>query len=733
MKSKSNQLRKLFHIGIVIVLMIGLNFSLFLSSDTVFAVENSTKQESNNKSQGFIVFADKVEGIMDSVKTIMTGEIDIEVGIIYGLTMVKELETNEHGTLVIKIKTDNPVPVANLTGTTTGLSLDGVCDPSEPDWICLEIKRMTLTKQFAESIELNDVKVEACYLGQCSDDKQENVEELTLTDDDKNIDDIDKGINSLNAIMDVVDEKLEQAVEIEQTIINEKQTEKVDEVLNKFDSSHSDQDQLVDNANDIHENYSKLNETVSEFALTSAVVNDILKQSTQTLEQFNEEIGKMEESLKEKGESNKEEKPKKQTLEIIATQEELSEKISNVKEKMSEVQKKIAKYEEQLEPLEKSSTTLLDNVTQFYNKIQEESKNLEKFEQNEQVEQIRELLDVAEPSKELEKRLNDVLVQVDDTNLVEQTEQQEEIIEEANQQAKSSVLSIALAQEIGESEEEIEEHLEDKLTEWEDHAQQLEQLEKELQEVVSLAKLPETLFMEHKLTVEIEEQHDYRSDMLENINHWQKLLSTIKEKQEEIETAKEQHETNQASLDELAETILKSKDRYTSAELATIAKYIPIGSHLEKERKVSELIESGSQIIETLDPIIETSQQHLHQLKANSAKLVNKKMMVNFLDEEMFEQYEKEFASLKQSVTQLKQPVKQLNNHIVIAKELLGNSASKQKELQPIYETIAEVTEMKNDLEDVIKKLDSLPYFSKVDALVSEMESLKSELEAMLQ
>lgn len=731
MKSKSNQLRKLFHIGIVIVLMIGLNFSAFLNVQSVFADDNSKKN-----SQGFVVVADKVEGMMDPFETLITGIVEIEEGIIHGLTIIKEIETNKHGTLVIKIKTNKPVPVKNLTGTTTRLSLDAVCDPSNPEWVCIETIEMILTEQFVESIELNEAKVEACYLGQCSDDKQENVEDLALLDDDISIDDIDKGVNSLNAIMEVVDEKLEQAVETEQTIINEKQEEKVDEALNKFDSSRSDQDELVDEANNIRENYSQLNENVSEFALTSAVVNDILQQSTHVLEQFDEEIGKMEESLEENNESDKEEKPKKQkkqTLETLAAQEELAEKISNVKEKMSEVQKKIAKYEEQLEPLEKSSTTLLDNVTQFYNKIQEESKNLEKFEQNEQVEQIRELLDVAEPSKELEKRLNDVLVQVDDTNLVEQTEQQEEIIEEANQQAKSSVLSIALAQEIGESEEEIEEHLEDKLTEWEDHAQQLEQLEKELQEVVSLAKLPETLFMEHKLTVEIEEQHDYRSDMLENINHWQKLLSTIKEKQEEIETAKEQHETNQASLDELADVILKSKDRYTSAELATIAKYIPIGSHLEKERKISELIESGSQIIETLDPIIETSQQHLHQLKANSAKLVTKKMMVNFLDEEMFEPYEKEFASLKQSVTQLKQPVKQLNNHIVIAKELLGNSASKQKELQPIYETIAEVTEMKNDLEDVIKKLDSLPYFSKVDALVSEMESLKSELEAMLQ
>lgn len=728
MKSKPSQLRNLFHIGIVIVLMLGLHVFAF-GSHAVLA-EDSNEGESNENVKGFEVVADKVEGDMDPLKTIMTGVVEIEEGIIYGLTLMKVIEANEHGTLVIKIKAEKPVPVTKLTGTTTSLTLLGSCTTENPNWVCIENVQMLLTQQSVESIELNGAKVEACYLGQCSDDNQESVETTALKNE-KSIDDIDKGINSLNAIMDVVDEKLEQAVETEQTIINEKQAEKVDEALNKFDSNHSDQDQLVDNANDIRENYSKLNETVSEFALTSSVVNDILKQSTQTLEQFDEEIAKMEESLTE--DSNKNGKKKKQTLETLAAQEELAEKISNVKEKMSEVQKKIAKYEEQLEPLEKSSATLLDNVTQFYNKIQEESKNLEKFELNEHVEQIRELLDVAEPSKELEKRLNDVLDQVDDTNLVEQTEQQEEIIEEANQQAKSSVLSIALAQEIGESEEEIEEHLEDKLTEWEDHAQQVEQLEKELQEVVSLAKLPETLFMEHKLTVEIEEQHDYRSDMLENINHWQKLLSTIKEKQEEIETAKEQHETNQASLDELADVILKSKDRYTSAELATIAKYIPIGSHLEKERKISELIESGSQIIETLDPIIETSQQHLHQLKANSAKLVNKKMMVNFLDEEMFEQYEKEFASFKQSVSQLKRPIKQLNNHLVIAEELLGNDASKHKEFQSIYETITTVTDMMNDLDHVINELDSLPYFSKVKELVNEMESLKSEMEEMLQ
>lgn len=732
MKIKWKQRRQLFHIGIVIVFITGLSLQPFASSHHVLAAENSEDTDSNEHSGGFLVETAKVEGAMDPLEA-MVGIIDIEEGVIHGLTMTKVLETNDKGTLIIKIKPDGPVPISDLKGTAIAITLDGVCDTDNPEWVCIRGVEMTLTEQFAGTISLPGAIVEACYEGQCADDKEEDLEAMSLMlDEDMTIEDIEHDLNSINEIMQVVEERLEDAKESEQTIAEEEQENQVEQALENFDSSDSDQDELIDSAHDIQETYTTFNEHASELALTTAVVDDILKQVTLVLEQDAEELTRLEDELSEANESISKQKQSKQTQEAKDENEQLAESIARLKETMTKLEDKVTKNERTLMPLEKSSRSLTKQLHGFYDSIQSHSENLGQS-QDEKISEIREALDVAEPSKVLEKQLNDVRQQMDDTELVEETAEHEQTIEEASKQATSSVLSVSLAKRIGELDDQIEEEINEKSATWEDQSEQLSRLEDELGDLVGLAQLPETLFLEYELNVLLKEKHDYRAEMFANISRWQQLLTTLKEKQEEIEEALGQHDVNQQLLDELAQAITTFEQRYTAAELSTIAQYLNISAQLERALQLSELIDNGQHVLRTIAPIRKTTDRHLHELEAQSSELVNKVLVFNTLNQESYVAFKESLAKFTKSVQQLERPIKQLNNHLAIAEDLLGNRVSEYAELQQMYATIDDVITMHNRLVDLIEDLDGLPYFEKVKDLITEIEAQRQQMESMVQ
>lgn len=727
MKTNRKVHKRIFHFTIALIFIIG------FSCPSSISLAQEEEVDDVGHSGGFIVKSEKIEGVMDAFE-IMQGNVDIPEGQITGLTITKILTETEHGTLVINIKSPGPVPLDDLRAKSIGLPFfASLCESEQEEWLCMEGVEMTLSEQSVNSIALPNATVETCYEGQCEDDKEEEIEEMSIMlDESKSVEDIEHDLNSVNAMMHVVEEQIERAEETDQAITDDEQEERVKQSLENFDINEIELDELEVIANDIHNNYSTFNKHVSQLALTTAVVDDILKHMLLILEQDEKEMTRLENEIDEANEAISEQKQTQQTQEALAENEELAKSISNLKELMMEIKDKIDKHQRALHPLEKSSEILTEKLTQYYEKIQLKAEKVDKLEERDD-KQIRKALDVAEPGKDLEKQLSDMMQQMDDTDLVNLTTKHDQYIKEASEQAKSSVLSVPLAKQIGQLDARIEENINEESAAWDEQSDQLSELERKFEELVSLIQLPETLFLEYKLNVLLEEKHDYRVEMFTNISQWQQFLSDLKEKQEQIKNALEQHELNQTSLDKLAEVIIKYKQRYTAAELTTIAQHLNIGTQLARERKLSELIENGNHVVNSVTPIIDTASSHIEQLEAILPGLVNKVMVVNLLQEDSLVEFKDAFAKFEQSVMKLERPVKQLNNHLAIAEDLLGDQAPEHQELQKMYATMDTVTDIMNRLEVLIEELDTLPYFSKIKDVVKEMQAVQTQLESVLQ
>lgn len=721
--------KKIFHFTIALIFIIG------ICSPSSISVADEELEDVGH-SGGFIVKSEKIEGVMNAFE-IMQGNVEIPEGQIIGLTITKKLAETEHGTLVINIKSPGPIPLDDLKAKSIGYPFfEELCESDNEEWLCMAGVEMTLSEQFANSIDLPNATVETCYEGQCADDREEELETMSLMlDDEKSIEEIEQDLESVNQILHVVEEELDNAQQTNKTIINDEQENQVNKSLEQFNEPVSEDNELLNRANEIHVSYSTFNEHASHFALSTAVIDDILKHVTHVLEQSNQAIEDLEESLSEKVEEISQQKQNKETLEAIDEHMELEESLEQLKETLKTLEEKIVAHQQTLDPLEQSSTTMMTKLNQYYESIQAKLKQIDEWDDNEYVQNIREALDVAEPAKEIEKQLQHILAGMTDKNLVEDTVKQENIIEEASEQATQSIVSISLAKEIGQLNEQIEEEIVEELETWEKQSEKLSELEEKFESLVQLAQLPETLVFEYELKVKLEEnnKHDYRMQMLTNINKWKQWFELLSEKEEEIEQTITQYEHNQQSLEELVQVILASQQRYTNTELATIAQYLNIEAHLERERQISELIENGQQVMQDVEPMIKVTNEQLSQLEMKSSSLVEKVIIVNTLNDESFTEFVNVVSAFKQSVEQIEQPVKQLRNHFEIAEDLLGERVFEYTEFQEIQLVINTVEEMNGRLNRLIEELDALPYFEKIKEQVQELQNVWIRIDSMLQ
>lgn len=682
-------------------------------------------------SGGFLVEIERIEGEIDMAE-ILNGIVDIPEGLIHGMTITKELTETEHGTLIIKIKTPGPVPIENLKATSIALPFfEVLCDSNHDGWLCMEKSRMTLSEQDVKSIDLPNVTVETCYEGQCESDREEEIETMSFMHEEENgIEEIETHLQSVNTILGVVDEQLEHAQQSNDKIIDDEQESQVKQSLEQFEQSV--EDELLKHAQEIQGHYATFNEHASEFALRTSVVDDILKHVTHVLKQSEEDIENLEESIEEARDTIESEKQNKQTQEALAEYDEFTEKMNEVKALIATAEDKIDNQQQTLEPLEQSSGTMMTALTNFYENIQTTAENLE---EHEDADALRSALDVAEPAKELEKRIQNLFAEMTATDLPDETAMQEKVIEEAHEEAVQSIVSISLAKQIEQLDAEIEEEIEKESETWEEQVEQLTHLENEYESLAHLAKLPETLILEHQLNVQLEDQEkdDYRMELLQNMNRWKQWLDTLHEMQSDIGEALDQYERNQQLLSQLVEAILATEERYTTAELSTIAEYLGIESYLQHERQISELMDHGQQVMQIVDPMIEVTRDSLDELEMISKDLVNKILFVNTLNDENFTQFANEVAHFNASVAQMEQPVKQLQNHLAIAEDLLGERIAEYPEFQNMQLTMNSVAQITDRLNVLIEELDALPYFEKIKEQVQELQKSQATLDSIVQ
>lgn len=729
MKVKQKIYRPIFHFTIAIILIIGY----------CLQPHTSHGQEQTNDvghSGGFKVKIEKIEGVMDAFE-IMQGIVDIPEGQIVGLTITKTLEETKHGTLVINIKSPGPIPIDQLKAKSIGYPFfESLCEASKEDWLCMQGVEMTLSEQSVNTIDLPNATVETCYEGQCPDDKEENAEQMSLmSDESSTLESIEKNLQSTAQILKVAEEQITQAAALDETIAKEELQEQVKDSLENFKTSDSDSnDELVQSAEKIHATYETFNEKASQLALRTSVIADILKQVELVLENENEKIAKLEETLAEANETFvAESKQDQKSNEPDKENEKLEKTITELKSKLSENEKQIEKLQNDVKPLAQSSDNLTKQLNQYYETIQNYSDDLKTLEDDKQIQSIQKWLEVSEPAKGLEKQLEKTLAHFDNDNLVDQTEKQSKLINEANKQVKSTVLSVPLAKEIGELDEQIEQEIQEESETWQQNEKQINTLEKKLDSLATLVQLPETLALKYELDVMLKDKHQYRLNMFENISHWKQLMTTLKEKHEQLAEAVEQHEANKQLLEKLIEAILKHKQLYTEAELSMIAKYLKIEAYVEREQKISELIENGVQVWSTAMPLIEEANQQLGKLESLSDELVDKVLVINLLQDESYTEFKTVFEQLKKSISQLETPMTQLHNHVTIAEELLGDRIAEYKELVQMYNAIDEVSTLSKRVDQLSKELDSLPYFDKIKEIVKEMKQLKARIDKMIE
>lgn len=728
MKVKRKIFKPIFHFTIAIIFIIGFGLPTYTS-------HGQEQTDDVGHSGGFKVKIEKIEGVMNAFE-IMQGIVDIPDGQIVGLTITKTLKETEHGTLVVNIKSPGPIPIDQLKAKSIGFPFfQSLCEPSKEDWLCMQGVEMTLSEQSVNTINLPKATVETCYEGQCSDDKAENAEQMSLmSDESSTIESVEKNLQSTTQILKVAEEQITQAATLNETIEEEQLQEQVKDSLENYKTNDSDANQLVQSAEKVHATYETFNENASQLALRTSVIADILKQVELVLENENEKIAKLEETLDEANETFIAKSKKKQKSDKpVSENEKLEKTITELKSKLSENEKQLEKLQNDVKPLAKSSDNLIKQLIQYYETIQNYSDDLKALKDDHEIQSIKEWLDVSEPAKGLEKQLEKTLSHFDNGDLVEQTEKQSKLINEANKQVKATVLSVPLAKEIGELDAQIEQEIQEESETWKQNEKQINTLEKKLDSLAALVQLPETLALEYELDVILKDKHKYRLNMFENISRWKQLMTTLKEKHEQLAEAVEQHEANKQLLEQLIEAILNYKQRYTESELTMIAKYLNIEAYVEREQKISKLIESGVQVWSTAWPLIESANQQLGKLESLSDELVDKVVVINLLQDESYAEFKAVFEQFKKSISQLETPMMQLNNHVTIAEELLGNRTTEYQELVQMYSAIDEVSTLSKRVDQLSKELDSLPYFDKIKEIVSEMQQLKTRIDKMIE
>jgi hypothetical protein len=225
MKKKMRKFNKAIYVGLIILIISAFNLT-YLVNTTIHSDETDALADSGH-SGGFTIISEKVEGQMDLLGA-LTGKIDITEGKIYGLTIIKRLETGEgQEPLIIKISSPGPIPVQNLKAETLGGTLpefSGICVSETLGWLCLQDVKMTVATQNAGSILLPNANVETCFESQCGD--LPDAEGITSEE-------IENALNELTDEQDIIEE-LYKTIEKDTLTL-----EKLKELLDKLDAVYN--------------------------------------------------------------------------------------------------------------------------------------------------------------------------------------------------------------------------------------------------------------------------------------------------------------------------------------------------------------------------------------------------------------------------------------------------------------------------------------------------------------
>ncbi|QDI92056.1 hypothetical protein EPH95_13425 [Salicibibacter halophilus] len=563
----------IFNISMVFVLIIGLSIPSPVSQNAV------AEEEEDDEENGFLVEADQVEGTIDIIE-FLGDRIDMDEGELTGLTLTQESVSADGRTLIVKIHSEGPVPVENLEGELIEADVDiitGLCAPSEIGWLCLEDVEMELSSQEAGSISLPDATVETCFEGEC--EGAGDVDGTNLEVDDLEIEDVD--INNLNDLLDNVEEMVEDAQGMQQTIQEEDQVSAVEQGLNEAWELVGQPDDFSEAADRVKNAHEELNENVTDMGLTTANADDILKQISNQIEMYEQRIDEEEEEwMEELGIEPEDFEAYLEELDLEdenVDEEELPDVgIREWRDEISDLQERMSETSEAIEELMQEHQGLTEEVEGFRTGAGELAETVEESDEyaDDQREDIFQDLDVAEPGKTVEKTIDRIDDELEGNESREHTEELEELTEEATEEIEESGMSIELAEEIGETTHEINENMEEALEESNEnmvqHEEEIEVIESRLNELSEKVEVPEELAAEYEINeLSEEEQNEYRLDMQANVSEWEDQYAQLMEGiggHDLQALLQEEQEDLQVLMDELQEYVEGMEDELSEEE-----------------------------------------------------------------------------------------------------------------------------------------------------------------------
>lgn len=254
-KSRSNH-RSFAFLGLITMLCLG----LFLSSFPPKTASAAGNTDTSGNSGGFIVQADKVEGSMNVV-AMAAGNVDMGEGKIYGLTITKVLQKSKPN-LIIKIKSQGPIPVKDLKGKLMGLpQFSSPCVPSKLGWLCLSNVKMKLSEQTVGAISLPNATIETCFEGQCEAPDQ-NINGSTVTADQGNSQKDPTDLTQVTDQLDQLNKTIEQATDLQQVV--DKGTDTLDQIVKDAEGAVNVPDKLGPITDQIDKTYDHLKDQLDK-------------------------------------------------------------------------------------------------------------------------------------------------------------------------------------------------------------------------------------------------------------------------------------------------------------------------------------------------------------------------------------------------------------------------------------------------------------------------------------
>ncbi|WP_102027088.1 hypothetical protein [Salirhabdus sp. Marseille-P4669] len=403
-------------ISFAVVLIFGTVCSPFGSSFT-FADE-----QKENHSGGFTIITEKVDGQMDLLAALQ-GKIKIQEGTISGLSIYKKLETGSgREPLIIKIKSQGPIPVSNLYAETKGNGLPeigGLCAPSKLGWLCLSNVKMVVTEQTVQNITLPNATVETCYESQCGPIPEVNsisveaLEELLeeeseekedpLNEIKEELENAENQLENLNSLLEQLRSELAHLTSedgLQQSIENT--IAKVNNVLNANHFDDALQNDLIALTDKLSQQYDAFDQASNHLTTITKEIEEGIKQLEQHISDLEAKIQAIEKELQnsneeaamsqleiyseliemaekdkngEKGEELEDPPEKSKELKDIKKGlNQVDENLSIRKEAFEELSSEVSPIKEQRNSFKEEIEKLKASIIELLNRIQEENK-----------------------------------------------------------------------------------------------------------------------------------------------------------------------------------------------------------------------------------------------------------------------------------------------------------------------------------------------------------------------